>query len=45
VGQSQTDIAHALDKVPASIFDLIRKRGGTRPPSGLSFDPDAAGSR
>lgn len=27
-GESLTDIARALDKVPASIFEVIRKRGG-----------------
>ena len=30
-GESLTDIARALDKVPASIFDVIRKRGGIPP--------------
>lgn len=30
-GESLTDIARALDKVPASIFDVIRKHGGIAP--------------
>jgi len=30
-GESLTDIGRALDKVPASIFDVVRKRGGIPP--------------
>lgn len=30
-GESLTDIARALDKVPASILEVIRKRGGIAP--------------